>query len=129
MPRISRGGASGEVQGESSASRLVISERDGTSGADLSALSNTQRARLLADTPLWFYTLREAELNGGKLTGVGGRIVAETFHRTIEGSRFSILRAPNFKPTLGPDDTTFRMVDLLLFACNGQANQINPLGN
>jgi hypothetical protein len=103
--------------------------RDGTSGADLGALSKTQRARVLVDTPLWFYILREAEYNGGKLTGVGGRIVAETFHRAIEGSRFSILRAPNFKPTLGPDDATFRMVDLILFACNGQANQVNPLGN
>jgi hypothetical protein len=103
--------------------------RDGAGGADLGALTKTQRARVLADTPLWFYILREAELNGGKLTGVGGRIVAETFHRAIEGSKFSIIRAPNFTPTLGPDAATFRMVDLILFACNGQVNQINPLGN
>ena len=41
---------------------------------------------LLQNTPLWFYILREAELNGGKLKGVGARIVAETFHRAMEGS-------------------------------------------
>ena len=47
----------------------------------------------------------------------------------MEGSTFSIVRDPACRPTLGPDDDTFRMVDLLLFACNGKATLINPLGN
>ncbi len=104
--------------------------RDGNNGASLAALTATQREALLTNTPLWFYILREAELNaGGKLRGVGARIVAETFHRAIQGSKFSIVRDSAFRPTLGPNNTTFRMIDLLLFAYNGQPNQLNPNGN
>ena len=83
---------------------------------------------MLTDTPLWFYVLREAELNDGRLNGVGARIVAETFHRAIEGSTHSIVRDPAFAPTLGPNSTTFRMVDLLLFAFEGKKTLLNPNG-
>ncbi len=83
----------------------------------------------MKDTPLWFYTLREAEFNAGRLAAVGGRLVAETFHRAIEGSEISILADPTWRPTLGPDPDTFRMVDLLLFAFEGKAALLNPLGN
>ena len=103
--------------------------RDGNGGADLGTLTATQRDAVLKNTPLWFYVLREAELNNGKLRGVGGRIVAETFHRAMEGSTSSIVRDPAWRPTLGPNNTTFRMVDLLLFAFEGKANLLNPLGN
>jgi hypothetical protein len=103
--------------------------RDGNNGASLSALTAAQRDALVTNTPLWFYLLREAEFNAGKLKGVGARIVAETFHRAMEGSRFSIVRDPAFRPSLGPNNTTFRMVDLLLFAFEGKANLLNPLGN
>jgi hypothetical protein len=103
--------------------------RDGNGGATLDQLTATQRDALLKNTPLWFYLLREAELNNGKLRGVGGRIVAETFHRAIEGSTSSIVRDPAWRPTLGPNNTTFRMVDLLLFAFEGKKNLLNPLGD
>jgi hypothetical protein len=103
--------------------------RDGNNGADLSALNPQQLAGLLRNTPLWFYILREAELNGGKLKGVGARIVAETFHRAIEGSDVSILRDTAFKPSLGPDNQTFRMVDLLLFAFERKKVLLAPLGD
>jgi hypothetical protein len=33
------------------------------------------------------------------------------------------------RPTLGPNNSTFRMVDLLLFAFENDANLLNPLGN
>ena len=82
-------------------------------------------------TPLWYYILREAELNGGKLTGVGGRIVAETFHRAMEGSAHSIVRDASFRPTAlvtNPGDR-FNMTDLLLFAFEGRADLLNPLGD
>ena len=79
-------------------------------------------------TPLWFYILREAEHNGGRLRGVGARIVAETFHRAMEGSRFSIVRQPDWRPTLGRDSTTFGMTDLIFFAYAGRKSGINPLG-
>lgn len=88
-------------------------------GAKLAGFDG-ERARLLAKrTPLWFYVLREAELNGGVLNGVGARIVAETFHRAMQGSRASIVNDAPWHPTLGPDEETFRMVDLLVFAYGG----------
>ncbi len=102
--------------------------RDGNNGADLGALTAPQRESVLKNTPLWFYVLREAELNGGKLSGVGARIVAETFHRAIEGSTHSIVRDTSFAPSLGPNSSTFRMVDLLLFAFEGKKALLNPNG-
>ena len=102
--------------------------REGKNGADLSSLTTAQREAILTNTPLWFYVLREAEFNAGKLKGVGARIVAETFHRAIEGSEHSIVRDTAFKPTLGPNNKTFRMVDLLLFAFEEKKQLLAPLG-
>lgn len=101
---------------------------EGSNGAVLAELTTTERNRLAEHTPLWFYVLREAELNRGRMTGVGGRIIAETFHRAMEGSRSSIVRNPDWRPDLGPDSTTFRMVDLLLFAFEGRKKLLNPNG-
>lgn len=100
----------------------------GDGGADLTSLSADAKDRLVNRTPLWFYILREAETGNGRLRGVGGRIVAETFHRAIEGSRFSILRRPDFRPTHGRDEDTFEMTDLLFFAFAGRKSGLNPLG-
>jgi hypothetical protein len=102
--------------------------REGRNGAKLDALTTTQRNALLTNTPLWFYILREAELNQGKLMRVGARIVAETFHRAMEGSTHSIVRDTAFRPSLGPNNNTFRMVDLLLFAFEGKKALLNPNG-
>jgi len=103
--------------------------RDGKSGATLDTLNQTQRDSVLNHTPLWFYILRESEVANGKLQGVGARIVAETFQRAMEGSQFSIVRDTAFRPSFGPNNTTFRMIDLLLFAANNNADEINPLGD
>jgi hypothetical protein len=102
--------------------------REGSGGAVLDALTAPQRDAVLRNTPLWFYILREAELNQGRLGDVGSRIVAETFHRAMEGSQTSIVRNPAWRPDLGPNDRTFRMVDLLLFAFEGKKNLLAPLG-
>jgi hypothetical protein len=102
---------------------------NGRRGANLSGLSAADRNTLTSRTPLWFYALREAEWNNGRMTGVGGRIVAETFHRAMEGSDVSIVRDPAWRPTLGPDPDTFRMTDLLLFAFEGKEELLNPLGD
>jgi hypothetical protein len=102
---------------------------EGNQGAVLTGLTVEQRAEVSANTPLWFYILREAELNNGLLGAVGGRIVAEVFHRAMEASRTSIVRHPSWRPTLGPDRETFRMTDLLLFAFEGKADLLNPLGD
>jgi hypothetical protein len=106
--------------------------RDGAGGkgsAKLDELTGPQLDAFLRDTPLWFYVLREAELNGGTLTGVGARLVAETFHRAMEGSTHSIVRTPGFTPDLGEKDGRFRMTDLLLFAFEGQEALLAPLGD
>jgi hypothetical protein len=101
---------------------------EGNGGARLDHLTSAEKDAVAARTPLWFYVLREAELNGGRLKGVGARIVAETFHRAMEGSRFSIVRDPAWRPTLGRDAQTFEMTDLLFFAFAGKKSEINPLG-
>ena len=102
--------------------------RHGQGGIELGGLTQTQRTALIQNTPLWLYILREAEFNAGRLKGVGARVVAETFHRAIEGSQFSIVNDTAFHPTLGPNSTTFRMVDLLLFAFEGKKTLLAPLG-
>jgi hypothetical protein len=100
---------------------------DDTKGAWLQGFLPELKAALVERTPLWFYILREAELNGGRLNGVGARIVAETFHRAMEGSRASIVRDPSWRPTLGSDTTRFGMVDLLLVAFEGSMRLLAPL--
>jgi hypothetical protein len=102
-------------------------------GAKLDDLPEADQRAVVENTPLWFYILREAELNGGLLTGVGGRIVAEVFHRAMEGSRISIVRDPTWRPTLDGDPARaadrFTMADLLLFAFDGKPELLNPLGD
>jgi Animal haem peroxidase len=103
--------------------------REGNNGIGLGAFTQAQRTALVQRTPLWFYVLREAEFNNGRLKGVGARIVAETFHRAMEGSAHSIVRDAAFQPSLGPNPQTFRMVDLLWFAFEGKKALLNPLGD
>jgi hypothetical protein len=111
------------------AEQILNGNGNGNGGARLDALTDEQKQVVTTTTPLWFYVLREAELTGGKLGDVGGRIVAEVFHRAMEGSRISIVREPSWRPDLGPDRDTFRMADLLLFAFEGKADLLNPLGD
>jgi hypothetical protein len=96
-------------------------------GVDLASLTDSQKNSVANNTPLWLYILREAENNGGRLGDVGARIVAETFHRSMEGSRHSIVRDPAFRPTLGEGER-FTMMDLLLFAFENKKSLIAPLG-
>jgi hypothetical protein len=100
---------------------------NGKGGAKLDHLTAAEKNAVVARTPLWFYILREAELNNGRLKGVGARIVAETFHRAMEGSAFSIVRDPDFRPILGPRKGTFEMTDLLFFTFGTKA-ELAPAG-
>ena len=100
----------------------------GNGGAPLDDLTPTERDAVATRTPLWFYILREAELNNGRLDGVGARIVAETFHRAMEGSRVSMVRESDWRPTLGPRRGTFEMTDLLFFAFEGKKSRLAPTG-
>ena len=128
MVELASGQQAAQFLGVPPLTREQIIDGTGT-GAVLTALSDDEQTVFATATPLWFYILREAELNGGRLTGVGGRIVAEVFHRAMEGSRISIVRDPSWRPSLGPDANTFRMVDLLMFAFEGRADLLAPLGD
>ena len=100
---------------------------EGAGGAHFDALAPEVKAAIATDTPLWFYVLREAEVSGGRLGDVGARIVVEVLHRAMQGSAASIVRDPEWRPTLGPDGETFRMVDLLGFAFEGKKERLAPL--
>ena len=71
-------------------------------------------------TPLWFYTLKEAELmeDGLRLGPVGGRIVGEVFIGLLKADDTSYLAAqPNWTPVLPSTiPGEFHMTDLLTFA-------------
>jgi hypothetical protein len=71
------------------------------------------------ETPLWFYVLKEAEVqcDGERLGEVGGRIVAEVLLGLIEGDPHSYRNIdPHWRPTLpGARAGEFTMADLLAF--------------
>jgi len=65
-------------------------------------------------TPLWYYILAEAATAPfGRLGPVGSTIVAEVLIGLIRGSKDSILRKKDWKPTLGPVPGRFTLRDLL----------------
>ncbi|MFD7713353.1 heme peroxidase family protein [Streptomyces sp. NPDC059786] len=110
--------------------QIIMGAEDGTR---LDSLTAEERKELVAHTPLWFYILREAETaprGAGRLTGVGGTIVAEVFHRAMEGSTHSIVKDLHWRPTLPSyQKGTFTMADLLLFAFEDSEELLNPLGD
>jgi heme peroxidase len=73
-------------------------------------------------TPLWYYTLKEAEVlaGGTRLAGVGARVVAEVFIGLLQLDPTSYLATnPSWTPTLPRRSGAagdFRMVDLLTYA-------------
>lgn len=71
-----------------------------------------------AETPLWFYILKEAELGGGQQLGpVGGGIVAEVLLGLLKGDKHSFVnKKPGWRPTLGPKAGKFTLADLVKFA-------------
>jgi len=74
---------------------------------------------LHAETPLWFYLLKEAHLRGDgeRLGPMGSRIVAEVFVGLLEGDPESYLaQDPDWEPTLPASERgTFTMADMLNF--------------
>jgi hypothetical protein len=72
------------------------------------------------ETPLWYYILREAEVQhrGERLGDVGGRIVAETLLGIIDADPTSFRSAdPLWKPTLpAKREGTFTLSDAVAFA-------------
>src|SRR6185369_17533105 len=81
------------------------------SDEQLAALNAGDFAR---HTPLWYYILAEAATAPfGRLGPVGSTIVAEVLIGLIRGSKDSILRKKDWKPTLGPVPGRFTLRDLL----------------
>jgi hypothetical protein len=74
------------------------------------------RAGQFADrTPLWYYILAEAAREpSGRLGPVGSTIVAEVIIGLVRGSKDSILRKTNWKPTLGQTPDLFTLRDLFV---------------
>lgn len=100
--------------GQSVAKTMSVPVLDAVHLADLEPLKLHNR------TPLWFYILREADVqqDGKRLGAVGGRIVAEVFIGLLEGDAMSYLvQDPGWTPTLpSVVPNTFKMTDLLIFA-------------
>jgi hypothetical protein len=75
---------------------------------------------LQAQSPLWFYVLKESEVRTGghKLGPVGARIVSEVLLGLLKGDPFSFIRVePLWTPTLpGATPGDFTMADLVQFA-------------
>jgi hypothetical protein len=71
----------------------------------------------LAETPLWYYILRESAVRhgGNRLGDVGGRIVAEVLLGILRCDPASYLRlAPGWTPTLPGRGRTFSVSDILV---------------
>lgn len=81
-------------------------------------------------SPLWYYVLREAELQeGGRTLGtVGSRIVAEVFLGMLSADPSSYLtNAPGWKPVIkGAKPGEFTMADLITFTGFGTHPQVSP---
>ena len=122
-----RGSQLGLPTGQDVAARLgvdALSPADVASGPHADVIAENGFA---ARTPLWYYILKEAEVDhGGQHLGkVGSTIVMETFHGLIEGSEDSILATANWAPSLpsaAPDK--FTMADMLVYV-----DDLNPLGD
>jgi len=98
----------------------------GDLGLDRFGLSAEHQTALEAETPLWYYVLREAEnapRNGQRLGAVGGRIVGEVLVGLLAHDPQSFLRQqPTWKPTglKAVKAGHFTLGDLLRFATIGQ---------
>ncbi|HJR06832.1 MAG TPA: heme peroxidase family protein [Pyrinomonadaceae bacterium] len=135
-----RGLALGLPWAEDVADALKLTEAQRLKPTELRAEPHANLLAALGEkkTPLWFYILREAKVqgDGGRLGHVGGRIVAETLIGLIRHSGYSILRQvegndsewelSDWRPAYPRKPTepeTFEMIDLLR-----AADVVDPIG-
>jgi len=114
------GEAVAEELGLTPLSRAELAGEDAAVGAALAMLDEATGG---AGTPLWYYVLREAEVqgNGAFLGEVGSRVVCETFVYLLREDETSYVRsATGWTPASGVRFEDGRMittlVDLLRFA-------------
>jgi hypothetical protein len=101
------------------------------SPADLRELKDLgQQLHLDESTPLWYYTLKEAEVveHGRQLGPVRGRIVGEVIIGLLQLDRHSFLSVnrrwrPTLPTTSGQVTGEFQMIDFLTFAGVDPANR------
>jgi hypothetical protein len=82
-------------------------------------LSGAELGTSLEPTPLWFYILKESELEGGQRLGfVGSEIVAEVLLGLLEVDPQSYFKVrPEWRPTLpAADPGEFSLTDLVRYA-------------
>src|SRR5215213_1844368 len=107
-----RGKALGLPSGQRVARRMNVAHASILTGDDL-GLEGDLADKFANETPLWFYILKEAEVqqNGERLGTVGGRIVAEVLLGLLDGDPLSfltgtvataIVRAPPALARTGP---------------------------
>jgi hypothetical protein len=95
----------------------AIARRIGASPITVSELRD-YRLDLDRSTPLFYYTLKEAEVveGGARLGPVGSTVVGEVFVGLLQADRNSWLNSqPSWRPTLG-NRGQFTMLDFLRFA-------------
>ena len=85
--------------------RTALQVASGQQMADKLGIDRLPTPKALEDhhidkTPLWFYCLQEAE-GKGKLTGVGGSIVASVIIRLLKLDPESVWHVPDFEPWHG----------------------------
>ena len=104
-----------------------IAERIGLKQSDrlTEAQIGIESPLLKGKTPLWYYILKEAEHNNGKLGPLASVIIAETLVGLIKQSPHSILNDKTWRPKYGRrvDQGKFDMADLLRFA-----DVVDPVG-
>lgn len=103
------------------ASVLTSAEILNNSTTSESAILNSKGKKLLKETPLWYYILKEAQVkeNGQRLGKVGSIILSETFTRILRNNPDSILNntfTPDLPRIAGKPAGDFDMADLLQFA-------------
>jgi hypothetical protein len=132
LPRrnLLRGKALGLPSGQWVARAMGIPEQSILGRNDL-GLPDNLAEKFAHNTPLWFYILKEAEVqqNGERLGGVGGRIVAEVLLGLLDSDPLSFLSVqPNWTPELDSAQSgQFTMADLIRFADPDAAEVHNGL--
>lgn len=125
---LKRGVMMGLPSGQDIANRIGVAPLTPADIGDRGADGAVARQHgLHAQTPLWYYILKEAEVRGGgeHLGPLGATLVAEVLVGIVQGSRAAYLSAqPAFKPTLGATPGRFTMADLIRFA-----DAVNPVGD
>jgi hypothetical protein len=97
----------------------VLDPKQVMQGEDDAVRDILKDGAMLEATPLWFYILKEAEVqNGGNRLGqLGSVIVMETMHELLRRSRFSIIMEKGWRPQLPClEPSCFSAGDLIAFA-------------